>query len=192
MNVPVPVAGSRISTPSSPKRLAKMFEAQMVGRFNHKTHNFVGRVDNAQAVGGFGVVRFVEVFVEHLEEFLLFLVVVDLGGAGLDDAGVAFDAAVNLAAHFACVKSTHHVAQFMGNNVFAVELRFVKDGDEDVFGEHVLHNHFAHVGFFHAGVDRFLAQFQKLFGGFLEGGVASGTGRESVPAVLRPRRECRA
>ena len=86
-------------------------------------------------------------------------------------AGVAFDAAVYLPPHLAFVEGAHHFAQFMGDDVFAVELGFVEDGDEDVFGEDVLHNHFAHVGQFHAGVDRFLAQFQEIFGGFLEGFV---------------------
>ena len=57
INVPVPVAGSRISTPLSPSPLAEMLLAEMVGGFNHEAHDLVGRVDDAQPVGRFGVVR---------------------------------------------------------------------------------------------------------------------------------------
>ena len=48
------------------QRLPKCWKVRCVGGFDHKAHDLVGGVDDAQAVGGLGVVGAVKVFVERL------------------------------------------------------------------------------------------------------------------------------
>lgn len=68
MKVPVPVAGSR--TLGSIRPLPK-WVAQQVGAFDHEADDLVGGIDNAQPVGGLGIVDLVEAFIDDLEELLL-------------------------------------------------------------------------------------------------------------------------
>ena len=84
MKVPVPVAGSRISTSRSIRLRAEVLFAQPVGRLDHEAHDLVGRVDHAEPVGGLRVVDLVEVLVDDLEEGLLLVVAGDLRGGGRD------------------------------------------------------------------------------------------------------------
>ena len=55
-----------------------------------------------------------------------------------------------------------HLRQLGGDVILAVEGRFVEDRHEDVFGQHVLDDHLAHIGDLNLWVDGRAAQFQKL------------------------------
>ena len=92
MKVPVPVAGSRISTSLVDQVLAEVLLAQPVGALDHEAHDLVGRVDHAQPVGGLGVVDLVEVLVDDLEEGLLLVVAADLRRGGADGGVVGLQA----------------------------------------------------------------------------------------------------
>ena len=71
MKVPVPAAGSRISTFLSISDLAEMLLAQPVGALDHEAHDLVRRIDDAEPVGRLLVVDLVEVLVDDLEKCLL-------------------------------------------------------------------------------------------------------------------------
>ena len=92
MKVPVPVAGSRISTSLVDQVPAEVFLAKPVGAVDHEAHDLVRRVDNAQPVGGLGVVDLVEVLVDDLEESLLFVMAADLRGRGANGCVVGLQA----------------------------------------------------------------------------------------------------
>ena len=71
---------------------AEVLLAQPVGAFDHEAHDLVRRVDDAQPVGGLGVVDLVEVLVDDLEEGLLLVVAGDLRGGGADGGVVGLQA----------------------------------------------------------------------------------------------------
>ncbi len=73
-------------------------------------------------VGGFGIVGPVKAFVQGFEEFLLFLVVVNLGGAGVDGSIVVARPVADLMAHGPVIKGIDHLAQALGDVVFQVKL----------------------------------------------------------------------
>ena len=66
------------------------------------------------------------------------------------------------------IKRAHHFLQFVGNGILTVKLRLVEDGHKNVFGQHVLDDHLARIGQFHARIDGLLAQYQKLTQGCFE------------------------
>ena len=46
-----------------------------VGRINHKSGDFIRRVNDSELVRAFRIINFVKVFINGLEEFLLFVVI---------------------------------------------------------------------------------------------------------------------
>jgi hypothetical protein len=64
--------------------LAEVLLAQPVGTLDHKAHNLIRRVDDTEAVCLFLVVDLVEIFVDDLEEVLLFVVAGHECGGALD------------------------------------------------------------------------------------------------------------
>ena len=62
----------------------EMFLAQVVGAFDHEADDFIRRVDDAQSIGGLGVIDLVEVLVDDFQERLLLVVRADLRGGGAD------------------------------------------------------------------------------------------------------------
>ena len=66
---------------------AEVLLAEPVGAVDHEADDLVRRVDDAEPIGGLGVVDLVEVLVDDLEEGLLLVVAADLGG-GRANGGV--------------------------------------------------------------------------------------------------------
>jgi aldehyde:ferredoxin oxidoreductase len=48
-----------------------MFKSEMVGTLNHKTHNLIGRIDNAQSIRRLRVIRFIKIFIEGFKKLLV-------------------------------------------------------------------------------------------------------------------------
>jgi len=69
------------------KVLAEVFFAKPVGAFDHEAHDFVGRIDHAQPIGGLGIIDLVKILVDDLEKGLLFRMRGNLRG-GRADGGV--------------------------------------------------------------------------------------------------------
>ena len=65
MKVPVPVAGSRISTCSSISCLPKCFWREPVGALDHELHDLIRRIDDAQPVGGLRIIDLVKILVDQ-------------------------------------------------------------------------------------------------------------------------------
>ncbi|OPY08528.1 MAG: hypothetical protein A4E68_01192 [Syntrophaceae bacterium PtaB.Bin095] len=97
-----------------------------------------------------------------------------IGNAGrsrLDDPDVGIDLAQNIPADRAGEKSVDHALEGAGDVVFPVKLGFVKDGDKDVFRQDVLDDHLPNVGHDDVGIDRIMAEFQKILPSPGESGV---------------------
>ena len=139
-----------------------MLKDEVIGGLDHKAHDLVGRVDDAQPIRAGGVVGLVEVLVDGLEEAALLVVIGDLGGGGLDRLDVAIDAALDVAPDVARVEGADDAGQLVGDVVFAVKLGILIDGDEDILREDVLDDHLAHVGHHQVGVDGFVAQLEEI------------------------------
>ncbi len=151
--------------------LAEVLFAEPVGAVDHEAHDFVGRVDHAQPVGGLGVVDLVEVFVDDLEEGLLLVVAADLRGGGADGGVVGFQAFERLLLQAAGEELGFQRVQFARHVVVLVEVAVVEHLGEDFLGQDVLDQHLAHVGFGEAGVDGFLRVCQEFLLGLAEAGV---------------------
>ena len=144
---------------------------QVVGAADDEVDDLVGGVDDAEAVGGGGVVGLVEVLVDGLEELLLFGVVGDLVGGAADGAVVGREAVPSLMAHRAGEEGLLQSVQLAGDVVLAVELIVVEDAEEDVAGEDVLEEHLADVGVGDVGADGLAAEGEEEGGGVLVVGV---------------------
>ena len=70
--------------------LAKMLLAEPVGAFDHEAHDFVRRIGHAQPVGSLAVIDLVKTLVDHLQEFLLFLMAEDDRRRALDGDVIGF------------------------------------------------------------------------------------------------------
>ena len=62
-----------------------------------------------------------------------------------------------------------------------MELRFVEDGHENLFGENVLNHHFPNVERRDIGIDGFAAGFQELIPRLLKTGVCASLRVNHVP-----------
>ena len=161
-----------------------MLLEQVVGAADDEVHHLVGGVDDAEAVGGGGVVGLVEVLVDGLEELLLFGVVGDLVGGAADGAVVGAEAVDGLAAGVAGEEGAFEGVQLAGDVVLAVELVLGEDAQEDVAGEDVLQQHLADVGVGDVGADGLAAEVQEEGGGGLVVGVAGlGVGHGLAEAL---------
>ena len=152
----MPVAGSRISTPSSISPLPKCFAAEPVRPVDHEAHDLVGRIDHAEPVGRLGVVDPVEILVDDLEEGLLFRVGGDLRRIGADRRVIGLDGLQRLLLHRAGEERAFQRVEFAGDVVLAVKIRVVEHLGENFLGEDVLDQHLPHVFLRHGGVDRLL------------------------------------
>ena len=119
---------------------------QGVGGADHEVDDLVGGIDDAEPVGGFGVVRLVKVFVHALEEGLLFGVVGDFVGGSADGAVVRPQPVDGVSADFAGEEGLFECVESARDVVFLVELVFAEHAQEYVAGEDVLDEHFADVG----------------------------------------------
>ena len=153
------------------QHLAKVFLQEVIRTLDHEAHDFVGRVDHAEAIGFFGVVTFVKVFIDDLEEALFFVVVVDAGSLGVDGVVIMFDAGQGAAPDFFGEEGVGQLLQFVGDVVFLVEVGFVEDGVEDIGGEDMLDDHFADVLGSDGGIDHVAAELEKGVAGFQIGGI---------------------
>ena len=155
----------------------------MVCAADDEVHDLVGGVDDAESVRGGGVVGLVEVFVDGLEELLLLGVLGDFVGGAADGPVVGSEAVNGLASHVAGEEGLLQGGELAGDVVLAVELVFAENAEEDVLGEDVLQQHFAHVGGGDGGADGLLAVGEEAGCAVLVGGVAGlgvGDGRAEV------------
>lgn len=139
------------------EKLVEVFVQQVVCAFNHRSGRFHWGIDNSKPVGGFWVVGFVECFIDYLEEFLFFVVVYDTGGGCIDDVVVMFDVSEGSSLDFSGKERADNAFEPPCDIIFAVELCFIEDGVEYIFGEDVLNNHFADVFAGDSGIDAFVA-----------------------------------
>jgi hypothetical protein len=84
INVPVPVAGSRISILRSSRNLPKFWYSMIVGAFDHEFDDLIGRINHSQPIGGFGIIALVKCLINDFQEFLLFMMVGYACGSGID------------------------------------------------------------------------------------------------------------
>jgi hypothetical protein len=126
--------------------LAEVGFTEPVGAVDHEAHDLVGRVDHAQAVGGFGVVDLVEVLVDHLQKGLLLAVAADLRGGGADGCVVRFQALERVLLQRAREKGAFQRVQLAGDVVVLVKVALIEDVGKDFLGQDVLDQHLAHVG----------------------------------------------
>ncbi len=151
--------------------LAEVLLAQPIGTVDHEAHDLVGRVDHAQPVCRLGVVDLVEVLVDHLQEGLLLGVAADLRRRAADGGVVGLKSLERGLLQAAGEEGFLQAVQLVGDVVLAVEVAVVEDLGEDLFRQHMLDQHFAHVGLGEAGVDGLLRMLQELARGLAEGGV---------------------
>ena len=156
-----------------------------------KSTTSLGGIDHAQAVGGGGVVGFIEILVDRLEQLLLFGVVGDFVGGPADGPVVGPQTVYRPPPHVAGEEGAFQLVQLAGHVVFPVELVLVKDPVEDVLGEDVLEQHLPHVGLGHVGADAPAAQGQELRCPGPVVGVALLGRRHRLPQVLQHRRQVR-
>ena len=147
---------------------------QVVGAPDDEVHHLVGSVDHAQAVGGGGVVGLVKVFVDGLEEPLLFGPLRDFVGGPSDGGVIGLQVRKGLKVRFVGEESRLKGAQPAGDIVCAVqaELRLVDHPLEDVLREDVLQEHFAHIVAGHRRADAPLADREEVGGGGPVVGIA--------------------
>ena len=88
--------------------------------------------------------------------------IVDTGSLGIDGVVIEFDTGKGAAADYSGNKGIGQLFQFAGYIVFLMEVRFVKDGIEDVRGQDVLHHHFADVLGSNGRVDYFALELEKF------------------------------
>ena len=144
--VPVPVAGSSIWTLSSARRAAEVLLQQVVRAPDYEVDHLVGRVDDAEPVGGGRVVGLVEVLVDGLQEALLLGVVGDVVGGPADGAVVRPEPVYGLPPHVAGEEGVLQPVEPPRDVVLAVELVLGEHAQEDVLGQDVLEQHLPHVG----------------------------------------------
>ena len=138
-----------------------MLPEQVVCAADDEVDHLVRGVDDAEPVGGCGVVGFIKILVDGLEEALLFGVVGDVVCCPADCAVVGAEPVDGLAAHVAGEEGPLQAVEPLGDVVLAVELVLGEDAEEDVPGEDVLEEHLAHVGLRHVGADGLPAQLQE-------------------------------
>ena len=142
-----------------------MFFEEVVGGLDHKTDDFVGRIDDSEAVCTFGIIDFVEVFIDDFEEFLFFVVVGNRGGGGVEGLVVVSDVAELVLADFSGEYGVDEAFEFASDDVVFEETGIVENGRKEVFGEDVLNEHFADVGGADVGVDFGAAEFEEAVAG---------------------------
>lgn len=128
-----------------------------------KRNDLVRGVHHAQAVGHLGVVHLVEVLVQHFQELLLLVVVLDAGGRRVDGLVVVLQHGQQVLALAVAEQGGHQPLQLLGDVVLPVEVGLVEDLVEDVGREDVLDHHFADVRLGDVRVDLRLAQGPELF-----------------------------
>ena len=144
---------------------------QRVGGADHEVDDLAGSVNDAEAVGALGIVGLLEVFVDDLEEGLIFPVADDPGGLDLDDLVVVLDLAEGVALGRAGEEGALHFLQLAGDAVLIEELGIAEDGEEDFLGEDVLDEHLVHIGRGDGGIDGAAAEFQKGIAAQAEGAI---------------------
>src|SRR5262249_21639879 len=65
-------------------------------------------------------------------------------------------------------KSRLQLVEFPGDVVVLMKRRSRKDGSKNIFRENVLDQHFAHIGFGEARINRLLSVLEEFFGSFSE------------------------
>jgi len=140
---------------------------------------FSSLIDDAQPVGRLGVVDLVELFVDDLEELLLFGMRGDQRGGGLDRGVVGFQYVERVAPDRPGEEGILQPSQFARDVVLAVILAVVEDLSEDLLGQDVLDQHLAHVIAGQGRVDRLLRmgkEPRRLFGKGRVAGIGRGDG----------------
>ncbi len=131
----------------------------------------MGRVDDAQRVGRFGVVGFVEIFIQYLKETLLFMMVSNGGRLGFDGLIIGLDFSQNILAGRAREKCPRHLPNLAGDIVILMKFRLLENRGENIFSQYMLNNHFPNIGQGNIGVDGLLASFMKGGAGIEKSGT---------------------
>ena len=126
--------------------LAEVLPQQVVGAPDDEVHHLVGGIDHAQAVGGGGIVGFIKILVDGLEELLLFGVFRDFIGGPPDGPVVGAQPVNGLPPHVAGKEGPLQGLQVPGDVVLPVELVFINHPQKNILGQDVLQQHFPHVG----------------------------------------------
>ena len=186
MKVPVPAAGSRISTCLVDQRFAKMLLAQPVGALDHEAHDFVRRVDHAEPVGRLRVVDLVETLVDDLEKSLLLVVAADLLRGRADGVVIGLEPSQRVLLQRAGEEHALQRIELLRDVVLAVEIVLVEDLGENLLGQDVLDQHLPHVGSaVTAGLIVSCACLRNFGGGVAEGGIVASAPFRSLRAALR-------
>ena len=117
---------------------AEMPVQQRVSGTNHEINDLARSIDDAETVGTFRIVGLVKIFVDDLEESLLFLGTDDASGVGLDALVVVLDLAERVTFGRTGKERGLNLPQFAGNAVLLQRLGVAEDGEENFLGENVL------------------------------------------------------
>ena len=144
---------------------------QHVGGADHEIYYFAGRIDDAETVGTFRIIRLVKIFVDDLEEGLFLARADDASGVRLNALVVMFDLAEGVALRLAGEERLFHLAQFAGDAVLLQHLRVTENGEKNFLGEDVLDEHFIHVVGRDGGIDGRATEIKERFAPLMKGAI---------------------
>ncbi len=143
------------------KGFIKMFMQKIIRAFNHKLHNLIRRIDHAEPVCGFRVIDLIKILIQHLQKFLLFVMIRNTRRRAVDRIVIMLDIPHQIFPLTESKEDFNQFFKFSCNVVVAVKFGVVKNLVENVAGQDVLYHHFTHICCGNIRVYFNFAQFKK-------------------------------